>query len=70
MPALSPSSLRAPPLTCSLYNNEIGAASASILAAVLKETNITDLKCATAPECSHFCQRHPLTLRSFPWQLG
>ena len=50
----SPSSLG------SLYGNSIGDEGASALAAVLKETQITHLKCAAAPECSLSCQR-PLT---------
>ena len=36
----------APPLTRSLGENNIGVKGASVLAAVLKETKITDLKCA------------------------
>ena len=45
---------------CSLLGNRIGDEGASALAAILKETKITDLKCAAAPECSLSCQR-PLT---------
>ena len=68
MPALSPSPSR--PSLGSLYGNNIGDEGASALAAVLKETKITNLKCAAAPECSLLCQR-PLTrlttrLRSRP----
>ena len=44
----------------SLSWNGIGDEGASALAAVLKETMITDLKCAAAPECLLSCQR-PLT---------
>ena len=36
------------PLARSLYNNGIGAEGASALATILKETQITDLKCAAA----------------------
>ena len=50
-------------MLCSLYDNGIGDKGASALAAVLKETQITTLKCAAAPQCSHSCQR-PLTLLS------
>jgi len=35
-----------------LKYNDIGDEGATKLAAVLKETNIADLKCAAAPECS------------------
>ena len=47
--------------------NHIGAEGASALAAILKETQITTLKCAAALECSLLCQR-PLTRlsRTFP----
>jgi len=62
MLALSPSSL-----TRSLFNSNIGAKGASVLAAILKETQIIKLECAAAPECSHFCQ-HPLTACLSPWQ--
>ena len=48
-------------MLCSLYGNHIGDKGASALAAVLKETQITTLKCAAASECSLLCQR-PLTL--------
>ena len=47
MPALSPSP--SCPSFGSLYNNNIGDEGASALAAILKETNITVLKCAAAP---------------------
>ena len=40
----------------SLYGNIIGDGGASALAAVLKETNITELMCA-APKRLLFCQR-------------
>ena len=53
--ALSPS----PSSLGSLYGNSIGDEGASALAAVLKETNITNLKCAAPPKCS-------LTLVSAP----
>jgi hypothetical protein len=49
------------PLARSLGDNEIGAEGVTALAAVLKETQITNLECAAAPECSLSCQR-PLTL--------
>ena len=39
-----------PPLVCSLVWNEIGAEGAAALAAILKETNITTLWSAAAPE--------------------
>ena len=48
------------PISCSLWGNNIGPKGASTLAAVLKETMISSLKCAAGPECSPFCQR-PLT---------
>ena len=48
------------PLACSMAVNNIGAEGASALAAILKETQITNLRCAAALECSPFCQR-PLT---------
>ena len=41
-------------MLCSLYGNDIGGKGASALAAVLKETQITTLKCATAPSV-RFC---------------
>ena len=47
-------------MLCSLCVNHIGAEGASALAAVLKETRISTLKCAAAPKCSLLCQR-PLT---------
>ena len=50
---------------CSLGCNGIGDQGASALAAILKETQITNLECAAAPECSLSCQR-PLTLSSAP----
>ena len=40
--------ISAPPLTRSLYDNDIGDKGASALAAILKETQITNLKCAAA----------------------
>ena len=39
----------APPLARSLWENYIGFQGASALAAILKETKITTLKCAAAP---------------------
>ena len=57
-PTLSPSPIL--PLARSLRGNQIGAQGATALAAVLKETQITHLKCAAAPECLLSCQR-PLT---------
>ena len=45
----------------SLSGNGVGEKGATAIAAVLNETKITKLKCATTPECSPFCQR-PLTL--------
>ena len=54
-----------PPLAHSLAENEIGDKGASALAAVLKETKITNLKCAAATECLISCQR-PLTLLTLP----
>ena len=50
----------APPLTRSLRGNSIGDEGASALAAILKETKITNLKCAATPACLLSCQR-PLT---------
>jgi len=49
-----------PPIPCSLGYNGIGVEGTSALAAVLKETQITSLECAAAPECLLSCQR-PLT---------
>ena len=43
-----------------LRGNSIGAEGATALAAILKETQITNLECAAAPECLLFCQC-PLT---------
>jgi hypothetical protein len=48
------------PLAHRLRGNNIGAEGASALAAILKETQITNLECAAAPECLLFCQC-PLT---------
>ena len=42
------------PLACSLRGNYIGVKGASALAAVLKETTISDLKCAAAPRVFAF----------------
>ena len=41
-------------MLCSLYSSIIGDKGASALAAVLKETQITTLKCAAAPSV-RFC---------------
>ena len=50
------------PLARSLGSNNIGDKGVTALAAILNETNITNLKCAAAPEkCLLSCQR-PLTL--------
>ena len=46
-PTLSP--FPTVPLAHSLGGNKIGDKGASALAAILKETQITNLKCATAP---------------------
>ena len=51
----------------SLSGNGVGEKGATAIAAVLNETKITKLKCATTPECSPFCQR-PLT-RTCPLAL-
>ena len=51
------------PLARSLGGNAIGKEGITVLAAILKETEITELKCAAAPECLACllsCQR-PLT---------
>ena len=50
-------------MLCSLYGNDIGDKGAAALAAILKETQIQELKCAAAPQCSLLCQR-PLTALS------
>ena len=42
------------PLACSIAGNRIEAEGASALAAVLKETQITTLKCATPPQSVRF----------------
>ena len=52
------------PIPCSLEANDIGTKGASALAAILKETQITNLKCA-APQRSLLCQC-PLTLLTIP----
>ena len=44
----------------SLYLNGVGAEGASALAAILKETMISTLRCASASGCS-FLSQHPLT---------
>jgi hypothetical protein len=48
------------PRSHSLAENRIGDQGASALVAILKETQITNLECAAAPECLLFCQC-PLT---------
>ena len=53
------------PLARSLGGNDIGKKGVTALAAILKETEITELECAAAPECLACllsCQR-PLTHR-------
>ena len=52
MPTLS--LVPAPPLARSLECNDIKAEGTSVLAAVLKETQITNLKCAATPEVFAF----------------
>ena len=49
-PLTCPPTIPPPPLVCSLLWNEIGAEGAAALAAILKETNITTLWSAAAPE--------------------
>ena len=49
-----------PPVPRSIARNYIEDEGASALAAILKETQITKLKCATTRQCSLSCQR-PLT---------
>ena len=56
------------PLTRSLWRNDIGAEGATALAAILKETMITQLKCAATPGCSLSCQR-PLTRTLSPFPI-
>ena len=46
-----------PPLARSLRENKIGDKGASALAAILKETMISNLECAAAQWCSLLCQR-------------
>ena len=58
-----------PPIPCSLGYNEIGGKGASAFAAILKETKITDLKCAATPKCLHFCQR-PMTHLCFSFTIS
>ena len=60
---LSHSSLLSP-IPCSLDDNDIGPKGASALAAVLKETMISNLKCAAAPAKCSFVSAHPLTHKS------
>ena len=60
-PTLSPFPVLS--LACSLLDNSIGDEGAFALAAVLKETQITHLKCAAALECLRSCQR-PLKLNT------
>ena len=45
-------------MVCSLFLNNIGDKGASALAAVLKETQITTLKCAAAPSVRLFVSAH------------
>ena len=45
-------------MLCSLYYNHIGAEGASALAAVLKETRISQLKCAAAPSVRFYVSAH------------
>ena len=58
MPALlrpSPHLLsRPPPIHCSLRDNHIGVEGTSALAAILKETKITELECAAASQVFAF----------------
>ena len=49
-----------PTIPCSIANNRIGDKGASALAAILKETMISTLRCASASGCS-FLSQHPLT---------
>ena len=65
-PTLSP--LPILPLALSLGGNDIGAEGATALAAILKETKITNLRCAAAPECSLSCQ-HPCSPRGLGTSL-
>ena len=58
-----------PPVPRSIGNNRIGDEGASALAAILKETQITNLKCAATRQCSLSCQgplTHVLSHRSHP----
>ena len=73
-PALSPFPIL--PLARSLEDNEIGAEGATALAAVLKETKITNLECAAAPEVFAFVsapvdttQHQPLLPCSAGWEI-
>jgi hypothetical protein len=54
-----------PPLARSLEANGIGAEGASALAAILKETKITHLGCASTRECSLSCTVSALPNTSF-----
>ena len=69
MPIDTPTLSVPPPIPCSLAANAIGVEGAcpSALAAVLKETQITNLECAAAPRVFAFVSA-PLTLP--PSQLG
>ena len=67
-PTLSPFPIL--PLARSLWGNNIRAEGASALAAILKETKITTLKCAAAPAKRLLLCQRPLTLPPSPWQLG
>ena len=62
-----------PSLARSIERNRIEAKGASALATILLKTNITSLKCATAPECSLSCHRphyHAYALPPFPLHLA
>ena len=63
-PTLSPFPI--PPLACSLFGNGIGAEGATALAAILKETKITHLKCTATPEVFAFVSATPLTTHLRP----
>ena len=59
-PTLSPFPIL--PLARSLFSNSIGAEGTTALAAILKETKITELKCAAAcPRVFAFVSQRPLT---------
>ena len=56
-------------MLCSIGNNGIGDKGASALAAILKETMISHLKCA-ATQYSVRLSVSAHCHSSFPWQLG